>query len=51
MNRQNIPRPDPDDFLARVEFRDAALLSFLTSAIVVPAYDAVKRDLGIARPE
>ena len=51
MDKQNIPRPEPEDFLARVEFRDAALLSFLTSAIVVPAYDAVKRDLGIARPE
>ncbi len=51
MNKQNRPRPDPEDFLARVEFRDAALLSFLTSSIIVPAYDAVKRDLGISRPE
>ena len=51
MNTQSEPKPVPEDFLARVEFRDAALLSFLTSAIVVPAYDAVKQDLGIARPE
>lgn len=51
MNTQSQPKPVPEDFLARVEFRDAALLSFLTSAIVVPAYDAVKQDLGIARPE
>ena len=41
----------PSDFLEKVEFRDAALLSFVTSAIIVPAYDAVKRDLGITRSE
>lgn len=44
-------RPSPDDFLDRVEFRDAALLSFVTSAIIVPAYDAVKQDFGIIRAE
>ena len=41
----------PSDFLEKVEFRAAALLSFVTSAIIVPAYDAVKRDLGITRSE
>jgi len=41
----------PSDFLEKVEFRDAALLSFVTSAIIVPAYDAVKRELGITRSE
>jgi DNA-binding MarR family transcriptional regulator len=49
-----LPRdrnPAPDDFLDRVEFRDAALLSFVTSAIIVPAYDEVKREFGIIRPE
>ena len=51
MNTQSRTKPDPDDFLARVEFRDTALLSFVTSAIIVPEYDAVKRDLGISRPE
>ena len=44
-------KPSPEDFLDRVEFRDAALLSFVTSAIIVPAYDQVKRDFGISRPE
>ena len=42
---------DPIDFIDRVEFRQAALLSFVTSAIIVPAYDTVKRDLGITRSE
>ncbi len=43
--------PDPEDFLSRVEFHDAALLSFVTSAIIVPTYDAVKQDFGIIRAE
>ena len=47
----SLKRPDPDEFLERVEFRDAALLSFVTSAIIEPAYEAVKRDFGIIRPE
>ncbi len=41
----------PEEFLERVEFRDAAMLSFVTSGIIVPAYDAVKRDFGIIRAE
>ena len=51
MKERQMQRPEPEEFLPRVEFRDAALLSFLTSAIIVPAYDAIKRDLGISRPE
>lgn len=38
-------------FLDEVEFRDAALLSFVTSAIIVPAYSDIKRDFGIIRAE
>lgn len=48
---QDAPRPEPEDFLERVEFRDAALMSFVTSAVIVPAYDAAKRDFGIIRAE
>ena len=44
-------RAEPATFLKIVEFRDTALLSFVTSAIIVPAYDAVKRDFGIIRAE
>ena len=51
MTTPSLRRPDPDEFLERVEFRDAALLSFVTSAIIEPAYEAVKRDFGIIRPE
>lgn len=51
MTTPSLTRPDPDEFLERVEFRDAALLSFVTSAIIEPAYEAVKRDFGIIRPE
>ena len=39
------------EFLHRVEFSHAAKLSFITSGIVFPAYKAMKRDFGIARPE
>lgn len=42
---------EPPKFLKKVEFRDAAHLSYATSAIVVPAYDAIKRDFGIIRAE
>lgn len=51
MPEPSLTKPDPDDFLKRVEFRDAALLSFVTSAIIVPAYDEVKRAFGIIRAE
>ena len=43
--------PTPPDFLKQVEFRETALLSFVTSAIIEPAYDAVQRDFGIIRAE
>ena len=51
MTEPALTKPHPDDFLGRVEFREAALLSFVTSAIIVPAYDRVKRDFGISRAE
>lgn len=51
MSSEKHEKPEPEDFLDRVEFRDAALLSFVTSAVIVPAYDAVKRDFGIIRAE
>ncbi len=44
-------RPQPKEFLERVEFRETALLSFVTSSIIVPAYDDVKREFGIIRAE
>ena len=44
-------RAEPATFLKIVEFRDTALLSFVTSAIIVHSYDAVKRDFGIIRAE
>lgn len=34
-----------------IEFRDAYRISYLANAIVVPAYDAVKREFGIIRAE
>ena len=42
---------NPTEFLEKVEFRDAALMSFVVSAVIVPTYDAVKHDLGITRSE
>lgn len=51
MNDETFPNPEPEDFLERVEFRDAALMSFVTSAVIVPAYDEAKRDFGIIRAE
>ena len=51
MSGEKRERIEPPTFLDVVEFRDAALLSFVTSAIIVPAYDAIKRDFGIIRAE
>lgn len=51
MSKKNKKKPQPPEFLDIVEFREAALLSFATSAIIVPAYDEVKRDFGIIRAE
>ncbi len=42
---------DVTEFLDTVEFQDAALLSYVTSAIIVPTYDDIKRDFGIIRAE
>jgi len=50
-NPKTSHSPEPQEFLDVVEFQDAALISFVTSAIIVPAYDAVKREFGIIRAE
>jgi len=42
---------DVATFLDKVEFRDAALLSYVTSAIIIPTYDEIKNDFGIVRAE
>ncbi|MGD1926769.1 MAG: MarR family winged helix-turn-helix transcriptional regulator [Paracoccaceae bacterium] len=34
-----------------IEFRDAYRISYLANAIVIPAYDAVKREFGLIRAE
>ena len=54
-----IPRPAVDQTSApdltrifdTVEFRDAYRISYLANAIVVPTYEAVRRDFGIIRAE
>ena len=51
MTQINNKSPDVATFLDEVEFRDAALLSFVTSAIIVPTYDDIKREFGIIRAE
>jgi DNA-binding MarR family transcriptional regulator len=51
MNKHKNPKAKLGDFLDRVEFRDAALLSFVTSTIIVPVYETVKQDFGIIRSE
>lgn len=51
MSRKERSQIDVTDFLDEVEFRDAAFLSYVTSAIIVPAYDDIKRDYGIIRAE
>ena len=50
--RENaLDMPDTVQFLNLVEFHEAALLSYVTSGIVFPAYEAIKRDFGIIRGE
>lgn len=44
-------RAEVATFLDEVEFHDAALLSYVTSAIIVPAYNDVKSEFGIIRAE
>lgn len=51
MTRAKKSQTDIAAFLDEVEFRDAALLSFVTSAIIVPAYDEIKHSFGIIRAE
>ena len=43
--------PETGAFLDVIEFHDAALFSYVTSGIVLPAYAAIKRDFGIIRGE
>ena len=43
--------PDPTRMFDTVEFRDAYRISYLTNAIVVPTYEAIRRDFGIIRAE
>lgn len=42
---------DPTHIFDCVEFQDAYRISYLANAIVLPAYDAVKREFGIIRGE
>ena len=42
---------DLNQFFDSVEFKDTARISYVTSSIIVPAYDVVKRDFGIIRAE
>ncbi len=42
---------DVAEFIATVGLRHAYRLSYLTSAIVTPGYDAVKRETGLIRGE
>lgn len=48
---QTTPNKDLVRLFERLEFSDAGLISFITSAIVVPSYDTIKRDFGIIRSE
>ncbi len=43
--------PDLTRIFDTIEFRDAYRISYLANAIVVPAYEAVRRQFGIIRAE
>ena len=43
--------PDTARMFDTVEFRDAYRISYLTNAIVMPTYEAIRRDFGIIRAE
>jgi DNA-binding MarR family transcriptional regulator len=45
------PAPDLTRIFDTIEFRDAYRISYLANAIVVPAYEAVRREFGIIRAE
>ena len=47
----DAPPSDPARMFDTVEFRDAYRISCLTNAIVVPTYEAIRRDFGIIRAE
>ena len=44
-------RPDLTQIFDTIEFADAYRISYLANAIVMPAYDRVKREHGIIRAE
>ncbi len=48
---QELGTQDLTRIFDTVEFRDAYQISYLANAIVIPGYDAVKRDFGIIRGE
>ena len=43
--------PDLTRIFDTIEFRDAYRISYLANAIVVPGYDAIRREFGIIRAE
>lgn len=43
--------PDPARIFETVEFPDAYRISYLANAMVVPAYEAIRREFGIIRAE
>lgn len=47
----DLGKQDLTRFFDVVEFRDAYRLSYLANAIVMPAYDQVKRRFGVIRAE
>lgn len=47
----SVSAPDTIQFLNVVEFHDTALLSYVNSGIILPAYEAIKQDYGIIRGE
>lgn len=51
MARDEQTGADVADFIATVGLRHAYRLSYLTSAIVTPGYDTVKRETGLIRGE
>ncbi len=48
---EELGRRDLTKIFDTAEFRDAYRISYLANAIVIPGYDAVKREFGIIRGE
>lgn len=51
MSTDALANPDLTAIFDAVEFRDAYRISYITNAILVPSYDAIKRDFGLIRAE